>query len=316
MSTSEPIAESPSFFQSVANVLGEPLFTVGEFTLTTLALSQAVLLIVLAYIISAMVRKALGRVGAYDRTLQPATAYALGRLSHYALVTLGLLLALGSLGLNLTHIAIIAGALGVGIGFGLQSIANNFVSGLIILFERKMKVGDIVEIASGIRGVVKDINVRSTRITTMDNLDIIVPNSEFVGGQFINWTLSDRLVRMHVPFGVAYGSDKDEVRAAVMEAASRLDFVAQDEQETEPMLWLVGFGDSSLDFELLLWVDLTRIQRPGQVVPRALWEIHTSLRDHGIQIPFPQRDLHLRTGWERLDASVAEGSGGSQQGGD
>jgi small-conductance mechanosensitive channel len=182
----------------------------------------------------------------------------------------------------------------VGIGFGLQSIFNNFFSGIIILLERSLKVGDYVELDDKIRGVVKEVNVRSTLISTPNNLDILVPNSEFVSKSVINWTLNDPHCRFRIPFGVAYGTDKELVKRSVVEAALTLDMTL-NKGDKKPDVWLVNFGDSSLDFELIVWVNTKKNKHPGGITAAYLWEIHSALERNGIEIPFPQRDLHIKS---------------------
>jgi small-conductance mechanosensitive channel len=166
-------------------------------------------------------------------------------------------------------------------------------------------VGDFVELESGVTGEVKEINMRSTLITTNDNIDILVPNSEFVGGRVTSWTLREVQRRVHIPFGVAYGSDKERVRKAVLEAADNVPWTLHKVKGRQPQVWLVNFGDSSLDFELVAWLTPEAVKRPGAVQAAYLWEIETRLREYGIEIPFPQRDLHLRSGFGRPDAASA-----------
>jgi small-conductance mechanosensitive channel len=208
---------------------------------------------------------------------------------------------LSSIGVDFTNFALVAGAIAIGIGFGLQSIVNNFVSGLILLFERTVKVGDFVELASGVAGEVREINVRSTLINTNDNIDIVVPNSEFINSKVINWTLSEGHCRIHLPFKVAYGTDKEKVRQAGLEAAEKLPHTLTGIPGKNPGMWLVKFGESSLDFELVVWVTARAVKRPGAVHAAYMWEIESALRRHGIEIPFPQRELRLRSGFGNLD---------------
>lgn len=189
----------------------------------------------------------------------------------------------------------IGGALGVGIGFGLQNIFSNFVSGIIILLERILKVGDFVDLQSGVMGRVSEINMRYTRITTNDAVDIIVPNSEFINGRVINWTLGDMTRRVHIPFGVAYGTDKELVRSCALKAASQLPYTIEDEDHQSDV-WLTCFGDSSLNFELVVWVGIEGVRAPSKVLAKYLWAIETELGLAGVEIPFPQRDLHVRSG--------------------
>jgi small-conductance mechanosensitive channel len=221
--------------------------------------------------------------------------YVLGRVFHYVIFAAAFVVALSSIGLDFTKLAFIAGALSVGIGFGLQAIFSNFISGIIVLFERSLKVGDFVELESGVTGEVREINIRSTLITTNDNIDILVPNSEFVNGRVINWTLRDAHRRSRIPFGVAYGTDKELVKSAVLEAAAEVPFTLKNYPGRDPQVWLVGFGDSSLNFELVVWLTREAVVRPGAVHAAFSWAIESALAKHGIEIPFPQRDINIRT---------------------
>lgn len=274
-----------------------PLFNIGDTPLTAKGLSSAVLIVVIAWLCSLLLRRFLQHLAQkeHDEKFDSSGLYTIGRLSHYVILATGLMVALSSIGLDFSNLALVAGALSVGIGFGLQSIVNNFVSGLILLFERSLKVGDFIELDSGLMGVIKEINVRSTLVNTTDNIDIIVPNSLLVSEKVTNWTLREAIRRIHVPFGVAYGSDKELVKKAVLEAASRVPFTHQLKKGDSIQCWLTGFGDSSLDFELVVWVNKEAVRRPSTVHAAYTWEIETSLNQYGIEIPFPQRDLHIRS---------------------
>ena len=225
-----------------------------------------------------------------SKQLAPSTAGMLGQIIKVALLTVAVIFGLSSIGVDLTVLALFTGALGVGIGFGLQTVISSFISGIIILFEKSLRVGDYVELASGVTGTVKEINIRSTLIATNDNIDIVVPNEEFIKGQLINWTMRDTLRRRRIPFGVAYGTDKKLVRKAALEAADK---VIYSQSFPEPDVWLVGFGDSSLDFELVVWVREAAVKQPNRVDAAFFWALHTALEEHNIEIPFPQRDLHI-----------------------
>jgi len=275
------------------------LFEVNETPVNALGLLRIAFILAAALWISKLLRQALERFGQRRNRVNRTSLYTLERIIHYVILGVGIMVGLSSLGLDLTKFALFASALGVGLGFGLQNVVSNFVAGLIILFEKSLNAGDFVELESGVAGEVREINMRSTLVTTNDNVDILVPNSEFVSGRVTNWTLREALRRVHVPFGVAYGSDKDLVRKAALEAASRLPWTLSSETtRRKPQVWLVGFGDSSLDFELVVWLTPEAVKRPARVQADFLWEIETSLGEHGIEIPFPQRDLHLRSGFE------------------
>ncbi|BBO83560.1 hypothetical protein DSCO28_41260 [Desulfosarcina ovata subsp. sediminis] len=226
------------------------------------------------------------------------------RLVHYALILIGFLIALSAMGFELQNITIIGGALGVGIGFGMQNIVNNFVSGLILLFERPIKVGDVVQLGDGQQGRVTNLGLRATTVQTFDRAEIVVPNGDLISSQVTNWTLGDRSMRLTIPVGVAYGSDVETVTWVLMAVATESDKVLKDPQ---PMVLFLNFGDSSLDFQLRVWIADFNERR---IIQSALIrEIDRRFRIEGVEIPFPQRDLHLRsvddTAADRLNSKEA-----------
>ncbi|MBD8526254.1 mechanosensitive ion channel [Pseudoxanthomonas sp. CAU 1598] len=261
---------------------------------------------VAAWTVSRWIQRGLDRVEQRSSDVNRRAAfYAVGRVIHYTLLIIGAMLALEMIGIHASRFAVLAGAIGVGLGFGLQAIFNNFVSGLILLFDRSLKVGDFVELESGVHGEVRDIKIRATRIVTNDNLDILVPNSEFVSGRVVNWTHRDVSRRMRIPFGVAYGSDKERVKQAALEAAGEVPFTLSMEGQRAPQVWLAGFGDSSLDFELVVWLTAEATKRPSAVRAAYNWALETALAKHELVIPFPQRDLHVRSWLGKSDAPAA-----------
>lgn len=282
------------------------LFEINEAPVTTAGLLRVLLIISIALLLSKIFRRGLGRLGQRKDGVNASSLYTLGRVIHYIVLIVGIMIGLSSIGIDLTKFALFASALGVGIGFGLQTLISNFVAGLIILFERSLKAGDFVELASGVVGEVREINMRSTLVTTNDNIDILVPNSEFMNGQVTNWTLRDTQRRIHVSFGVAYGTDKELVKKAVLEAADDVKWTLNDTKQRAPQVWFVQFGDSSLNFELVVWLKPDAVNRPGAVQAAYLWEIDTKLREYGIEVPFPQRDLHLRSVFGQKDESGLE----------
>lgn len=284
-------------YQRVKGLADVTLFHVSETPVTGSDIFRVLIILLVAFLLSRGIRYAIRRVSDRDSTGTQASLYTLSRLSHYTIIIIALFIALSSIGLNLSSLALVAGALSVGIGFGLQSIVSNFVSGLIILFEHTLRVGDYIELDTGLTGTVKAINVRSTLINTNDNIDIVVPNSEFVTTRLTNWTLGERVLRVRIPFGVAYGSDKEVVRQAAIEAAEEVPYTLTHIKRRRPDVWLVDFGDSSLNFLLTVWVNREGARRPTRTRAAYLWALETKLREHGIEIPFPQRDLNLRSGW-------------------
>lgn len=296
LSTSLASFKMPAFWKST-------LFEVGETAITIYGIVQFSLIVILAFILSWLSRRALARVKKTRSPDMQAAYYAVERVVHYVIIIGGVLIGLSIAGLDLSRFTLFISALGVGLGFGMQAIIGNFVSGLVILFEQHLKVGDYVELESGVTGEVRAINIRATRITTNDNIDVMVPNSEFVNGRVVNWTLEEISRRIHVKFGVSYHAKKGAVREAVLKAATSVPFTSK-EAHRKPQVWLTGFGDSCLEFELVVWLSPDAVKRPSVVQAAYYWVIDDALREANIEIPFPQRDLHVRSvfGLEGNDA--------------
>lgn len=292
--------DSKSFIANFSTLskdtLQTTLFNINETPVTTLGLLRVGMIIFIAWLISRAVRFSLNRLMSHRKNSNNSTIYALQKVLHYIILLIGLLVAISSIGVDLSKLALLASALSIGIGFGLQNVVSNFVAGLIILFEKSLKVGDFIEFGSGLAGEVKQINMRSTHIVTNDNVDVIIPNSDFVNGQVTNWTMYESFRRVHIPFGVAYGSDKNEVKLAALEAADAVDYTLKSPNpKHEPQVWMTGFGDSSLNFELIVWLTPAAVKLPGRVIATYTWELDTALARHNLEIPFPQRDIHLRS---------------------
>ncbi|TYT26113.1 mechanosensitive ion channel [Luteimonas viscosa] len=284
----------------VGAVLGyAPLQAFGLGGITIGAMIAALVVLVVAWVVSQLLQRAIARYGGRSGGVSQPALYTVSRLAHYVLITIGFLAAMNVAGMPLSQFAVFAGAIGVGLGFGLQAIFSNFVSGLILLFDRSLKVGDFVELDNDIRGVVRAINIRSTLITTNDAIDVLVPNSEFVSGRVVNWTHGTDHRRIRVPFGVAYGTDKLLVKKAALEAAARVPFTLANDDDRRPQVWLVNFGDSAVEYILAVWLTEEAARRNAAIRAAYLWELDTALHEHGIEIPFPQRDLHLRSAFGR-----------------
>jgi small-conductance mechanosensitive channel len=223
------------------------------------------------------------------RRIETGVKVSIARLVHYVLIFIGFVVALLALGFEFTKLTIILSALGVGIGFGLQNVVNNFVSGLILLFERPVRVGDYIEL-DGRWAEIKDIGLRATIVQTFDQADVIIPNADMVANQVINWTLTNRLVRLTIPVGVAYGSDISLVMETLRESAKDNSKVAET---PAPQVLYLNFGESALEFELRVWV----LDADNWLVVSS--ELHQEIdrrfREAKIEIAFPQRDLHLRS---------------------
>jgi potassium efflux system protein len=221
--------------------------------------------------------------------LQPGSRYAINTLTGYIVVTIGVISVLNIIGWNWSQIQWLVAALSVGLGFGLQEIVANFVSGLIILFERPIRVGDTVTVGQ-LSGTVSRVRIRATTITDWDRKEIIVPNKAFITEQVVNWTLADPITRVVVPVGISYGSDVELAQKVMEDTLHSLPLVLD---EPEPQVFFIGFGDSSLDFSLRVHSRQLADRLPlMHAVHKAILK---ALREHGIEIPFPQRDLHVRS---------------------
>ncbi len=207
--------------------------------------------------------------------------------AHYAILAAGFVIAIGAAGVDLSKFGLVAGALGVGIGFGLQNVVNNFVSGLILLFERPVQTGDMIEVGT-LQGEVRRIGIRSSTVRTFEGADVIVPNASLISERVVNWTFSDRTRRIDLPVGVAYGSDPTKVIALLVATARGSSEVLS---LPEPVALFVGFGNSSLDFQLRVWC---RFELGPRVKSELGIALHAALRGAGIEIPFPQQDVHLK----------------------
>ena len=228
-----------------------------------------------------------------DRSLQ----YAIAQVVSNIVLVVGIVIVLENTGIHLAALAVFAGAVGVGVGFGLQNIASNFISGLVILAERPITIGDRVEVA-GIAGQVEHIRARSTVIRTNDNIMMIVPNTKFIDSPVTNWTYGDRRVRFRLPVGVAYGSDVNKVREALIAAAREHPATLKD---PAPDAFLEKFGDSTIDFQLVVWSE-EMSRRPSRFKSDLNYLICKHLGAAGIEIPNPQRDLHIRSGTLKVES--------------
>lgn len=237
----------------------------------------------------------------------PQALYLLEKLAGYGLVIAGAVVALSAAGLNLSSLAVFAGAIGIGVGLGLQGVVKEFVSGIFLIFDRMLSVGDYVELEDGrVRGAVMEIGPRATRVRTNDNVNILIPNSHLIEGPVTNWTLKGDTRRIHIPFSVAYGADRSQVREVVLAAARASPFTLPETDTRKSQVWLTTFGESSLDFELLVWPRPEAVKRPAAMHAAYTWLIADALEQAGVEVPFPQTDLHIRSLFGREgDAALA-----------
>ena len=263
---------------------------------------------VIAFALSGAIRAVLREDVLSRLPLGRGVATAATTTVHYAVLLAGFFLAVGAAGVDWGRFTLLAGAFGVGIGFGLQNVVNNFVSGLILLYERPIQVGDHIEFG-GVLGEVRRIGIRSSLVRTYQGAEVIVPNGTIVSADVTNWTLSDQHRRVELRIGVAYGSRPAEVIELLKQVVAN---EVQALRDPKPVVLFKGFGSSSLDFEVRFWAPnyLTYVQLASDVAVAA----YDALTAAGIEIPFPQRDLHLKT----MDPAIAKtfGAGGTEVGAD
>lgn len=270
------------------SLLSTPLFELGSSQIS-LASLFVVLLILSGFFITSRIIERGVQNALKNKTIDPGIKGSIGRFSRYLTVTVGVFIALDTIGISLSSIAALGAILMVGIGFGLQNLAQNFISGIIILLERPIKQGDIVFVG-GVSGRVRDIRVRSTVIETRDDVAIIVPNSQFIAEQVINDSFSGHKIRRNLKVGVAYGSDVKKLTGILMEIANAHEQVLKN---PGPKVLFMDFGNSSLDFELRFWA--AELWTTDIILSDLRYAIDREFRKGEIEIPFPQRDLHIRT---------------------
>jgi len=280
-----------SLYEDAHGWLTHPLGKLGNSTLTLGGVLELLVLVALVLILERFLRRFLINRVLSRTKMEPSLRFAISRFVGYLFIVVGFILALNNVGINLSSLTVVAGAVGIGLGFGLQNIVNNFFSGLIILAERPVAIGDRIEVG-GVSGLVTKINMRSTSVVTNDNITTIVPNSDFISHPVTNWSYGDPKVRLRLPLGVAYGSDLAKLKQVLLAVAAEHPSVLKD---PGPELHFLGLGESSLDFELCVWtVDMVR--DPRRFRSDLYFAIEGVLRKNQIEIPFPQRDLHLRGG--------------------
>lgn len=275
----------------VAALLDKAAFSIGSFRLSILVAIQAILLIGVVLWISITAGSFFDRRIQSVDELTPSLRVLLGKIVRITFIFVAVLIAISSLGIDLTALTVLSGAVGVGIGFGLQKVVSNFISGIIILMDQSIKPGDTIELGQTF-GWIRELRARFVSVVTRDGREYLIPNEDFITTQVINWSFSDKYVRLDVPFGVSYDSDPHEVTRLAIEAASQVDRV--DTVRKAPVCWITAFGDSSIDFLLRFWITdpqegLTNIR--GKVL-LSLWD---TFKEHGIQIPYPHREVLVKT---------------------
>lgn len=285
---------SGEFDQIRAVLESDPLaFSIGEIRFTAYLLINFVLTIAVLVWVSAMVSEfAEAQINKLPK-VRTANKELFTKFAQITVYVVAALVGLDLIGLDLTTLTVFSGALGIGLGFGLQKVASNFISGLILLMEKSIEVDDLVELPDGTFGLVRRTGARYTLVETFDNKEILIPNEDFITSRVINWTFSNTLGRVEIPIGVSYESDLDRVREILIAAAKAN---PRCSGQKEPICFLRSFSNSSVDFLLHFWVDDVE---NGRWTPQSevMLDIWNRFKEDNITIPFPQRDLHIRSGF-------------------
>ena len=276
------------FFENLLGAMTTPIFFVGDTHLSISAIVKLLILAIFTFIIARLISEGIKRSLLVRMGLDRGSREAISTIISYVFATFGCIFVLQGAGINLTSLTVLAGVVGIGFGFGSQNLASNFISGLTLLFEHQIRVGDFIEI-DNLLGTVETISIRSTIIKTIDGLFVIIPNIKFVETNIINWSYRDPRCRLRIPVGVAYGSDPVIVTEALLIAARIESNVLS---HPSPKVWFRGFGDNALNFELLVWID--QPQESDAIKSAVNFLIDYEFRHRSIEIPFPQRDLWLR----------------------
>jgi len=285
----------------VISVLNKELFHIGSNAFTLISLLILISSLIGLFFITSVIKKILIKNIFPRYKLDNGTAISFATIVGYIIVIIGLMIILKSSGIDVSSLGILLGALGIGIGFGLQSISNNLISGIIILFERPVKVGDRIEV-DDITGNIVDISARATTIITNDNIAIIVPNSEFINSKVINWSYNDNMVRFNFPVGVSYKEDPQQVQNILLQVANECSEVLKDPL---PDVLFEEFDDSSLNFNLRVW-SKEYSDQPKVLKSILYYAIFEKFKQHNIEIPFPQQDVHIISGEEKLNTPIKE----------
>lgn len=287
--------EIENFWEWLEKILNENLISLGDSKLTIGLALTLVLSFIALFVISEWIRRFLVKQVLSKTQIAKGTKESIGTIIKYVIILGGIFSILQTNGIDLSAFGVLAGAIGVGIGFGLQNITNNFISGLIILFEQPIKVGDRIEVGD-VSGDVIQINARATTVVTNDNISVIVPNSQFIDSQVINWSHNDHRIRFNFPVGVSYKEDPERVKKILIEVAKANPGVLET---PEPDVLFDSYGDNSLNFNLRVWTS-EYVNKPKVLKSQLYYAIFKRFTEEKIEIPYPQRDLHFKTGFEKL----------------
>ncbi len=295
----EIIQEIIDFLERIWALTGFKLFTLTgtDFTLGDVLyffISIVLIIYIANWFRNLLVNKILSRY-----QLDIGIRQSIGTILRYIILIIGFFVIIQTAGINLSSLGLIAGALGVGIGFGLQNVTNNFISGIIILFERPIKVGDRIDVGE-IKGDVVKISARATTIITNDNIAVIVPNSDFINSTVINWSHNDRMVRFNFPVRVSHKANPEHVKQVLLEVFDQHEGILRN---PKPDVLFNSYDEDSLNFILRIWTS-EYINRPNVLKSQLYYEVFKAFKKENIEIPFPQRDLHLKSGFEQVKNNI------------
>lgn len=292
---SNSIYQSQDILKQAWIYITSPIFVYNEKAITLFSLIKAILFIIIGFIIGIVYKKWLNNLSKKWPNMSQMSLKLSSNVGFYIIIIITFMITMSGLGIDMTSISLIAGALSIGIGFGLQTVVSNLIAGVILMFERTIRIGDIIEINDLLKGTVTDIRIRSTTIKTFDNIDIVVPNSSFIQNNVINWTLEDPSRRLHIPFGVAYGTKIEKVKEVVLKELEDSDLkYVRNNEDKKPEIRLENMNTSSVDLELLVWIKANDKIQPNSLKSDFLILIYNSLYKNDIEIPFPQLDLHIK----------------------
>ncbi|MBD1805922.1 mechanosensitive ion channel [Microcoleus sp. FACHB-SPT15] len=302
------VIQAQEILKDLSHLFTAELFVIGDKHFSLGLIATLILLALTAFVVSRFISEWINRGVLARMGMSRGSREALAAVIHYLLAALGFVIVLQTAGINLSSLTVFAGVVGIGVGFGLQNLASNFISGLTLLVEQPIKVGDFIEV-DDLLGTVEKISIRSTIVRTIDGVFVIVPNIRFVENNIINWSYQDPTCCIHIPVGVAYGTEPVLVTEALLSAARMESGVLYN---PSPKVWFKSFGDSSLNFELLVWINEPENSDP--IKSTLHFHIEHELRQRGIEIPFPQRDINIRYSealgaWFDKDNSGEEANG-------
>ncbi|MFY0601434.1 MAG: mechanosensitive ion channel family protein [Cyclobacteriaceae bacterium] len=273
---------------SFIDIFSNPLFHLADSSISLGTIIYFISAFVILSFVAKRIRKLIVNRILSKTHMEAGVRASIGTTIRFLILAIGTIIIIQSAGIDLSALSLIAGALGVGIGFGLQNITDNFISGIIILFEKPIKIGDRIEVGD-VQGDVVNISFRATEVKTNDNIIIIVPNSEFISSRVINWSHNDRNIRFRIPVGVSYKEDPEKVKKILLEVAEENPHVLS---KPTPYIFFDEYGDNSINFMLAVWTS-THADKPPVLKSELYYEIFRRFKEEGIEIPFPQRDIHI-----------------------